>query len=713
MANQKNTMEISQISGKLADHITSLADITKSIGDETSTYILRNMEPRMRQGLVRVAVIGVTSTGKSTAINALVSTLALPENPSVSTPIPVWIGYQDEQGSKATIYQKADDKMETVTCDLPTFKKKYCYNIDDILKKDRTRYDSVAFGSVNTNSPLLKNGVVLIDTLGISATTVDSRKTIRVLKEGVDAVIFLSKNSNLNIAEKRFLYNYVLGCSGEGLPEGEEPLKAVLPENLFIVHNDWIGNVSRIAFEESVRMLYEDSGLDMEDDDIDELVESNVFFINAYKARLGSLGVYPYESCAPEGSSAAALASMKKREEAEKNTLAAGNAGQMLRDSGIAELADAILKKGEKLCRGGNSAAVRRINELVEVVDGVISASDERLSNININIADLNNKKQAFAKIEAANKTDRTNVVNAMTGLKGEYAESFKKLITTIAPDMGSSCGKLLAGKPMPEDFADQYQAYRRMDNGQREAYLQTLLPEVIEDITRCCTEKLLEALDNSSAMPFKTPFAVMADVEKVMSNQEILLNGYVDSLRELGAERLGAALPRSIAVNKLYAELKRDLEEKIKAVIGEACRLSGDAFQASMQQYVKHCRLNFFQRILGGLLPDAAERLWEKITLELFFPMVEKIVVGMTVDTANGILTKTETVFNETMVDICDSHSRLFVSVDMAIAELEKRGGNFAAWEKQEKEFAAKLSKECNRIKTDIQAMSYQLTQG
>ncbi len=717
MANQQNVMDISRMSGRLADHISALAGITEKIGDETSTYILGNMEPRMRQGLVRVAVIGVTSTGKSTAINALVNTLALPENPSVSTPIPVWIGYQDQEGSSATIYQKVNDKLETVTCDLPTFKRKYCYNIEDILKKDRTRYDNVAFGSVNTRSPLLEKGVVLIDTLGISATTVDSRKTIRVLKEGVDAVVFLTKNSNLNIAEKRFIYQYVLGCKdvneADGAVIGEEGVRAVLPENLFIVHNDWMGNVSKIAFKESVRVLYEDSDMDLDDDRIDDLVDNNVFFINAYKARLGSLGVYPYEACAPEGSNAAALASMKKREVSEQNTLAAGDAQKMYEESGIKPLADAIRRKGEQLCRGKNSAAVRRINELLEVVDGVIKASDERLGNINISITSLNNKKEEFAKIEDANRRERKNITTAISTLKGEYEESFKKLIVDTAPDMYAACAARVAGMSMPDGFADQYNAYRGMGTQQREVYLKAMLPEVIEDITNCCTEMLMEALDSNQGASYKTPFEVMADVEKVMSNQEILLNGYIDSLRNLGAEGLGAAMPERIIVKELYGELKRDLEEKIKAIIAGACRLKGDEFQTTMQRHVERCRLNFFQRILGGLLPNAADRLWEKIIAELFDPLAQDVVVGMTVDTASSILSKTEAAFNETMIGICESHIRLFTAVEKAIKELEQQGGDFAAWRGREEAAANKLKEECNKIKEDIQAVSYQLMHG
>lgn len=83
---QKNSVNVSQISGRLAGHVAALAEMTEFMGDGNSTYTLRHLEPRLRQGLVRIAFVGVTSTGKSTAINALIGQLALPENPSVSSP---------------------------------------------------------------------------------------------------------------------------------------------------------------------------------------------------------------------------------------------------------------------------------------------------------------------------------------------------------------------------------------------------------------------------------------------------------------------------------------------------------------------------------------------------------------------------------------------------------------------------------------------------
>lgn len=701
-------IDISTIGGKLADHIASLSAITDRVGDKSSTYTLGKMEPRMRQGLVRVAVIGVTSTGKSTAINALVNTLALPENPSVSTPIPVWIGYQKGQGSTATIYKKEEDRLSKETCDLPTFMRKYCYNIKDIVKKDRSRYDNVAFGAVNTESSLLENGIVLIDTLGISATTVDSRKTIRVLKEGVDAVIFLTKNSNLNMEEKRFLYQYVLGCrdiTAKEQPE-EAPVSAVLPENLFIVHNDWMGNVSKVAFNESVRVLYENSDMELDDDDIDDLVDNNVFYINAYKARLGSLGVYPYEACAPEGSTEAALSSMKKREASEQSKLAASDAKQLFEESGIKALADAVRAKGMQLCKGKNSVAVRRINELLPIVDGVIQAADDRLGNINISIANLAQKKAEFAKIESVNKTERDKIANAIKALNKEYKSSFEKLVGLITPDLKTACKAKALGVTVPDNFQDVFQSYKKMDAKAREDYLKELLPDVIADIDDYCTGELIKALDSSQAAGFDTPFAVMLKVEKLISNQEVLLNGYIDALRELGAEELGAALPARIVVSKLYEELKLDIEEKIKEIIANACNLSGERFKSSMQNCVKKCKVGFFR----SFLPGAADKLWENITKELFAPLAIDVVDGMSDYTVNNIFEKTMDAFDDIKMSICESHIRLFISVEKAISELEQQGVDYGNRQNQAKTAAAEIKAECDRIKNDILAIQYEL---
>ena len=57
------------LASRLAEHTVRLAELTERIGDAVSTQVLRQLEPRLRQGLVRVAVVGVTGSGKSTMVN--------------------------------------------------------------------------------------------------------------------------------------------------------------------------------------------------------------------------------------------------------------------------------------------------------------------------------------------------------------------------------------------------------------------------------------------------------------------------------------------------------------------------------------------------------------------------------------------------------------------------------------------------------------------
>ena len=200
-------------------------------------------------------------------------------------------------------------------------------------------------------------------------------------------------SGSVHLDEKRFLYQYILGCRGaqSHTTGGEiEPFQAVSPENLFFVYNDWYGVPAKTAFQESVRNLFRSSGLGLDEDAICRLANDNVFFVNAFQGRLGALGAYPYVECAPEGSTAEALDSLQELEDYEKEELEDyDGAAQLLSQSGIPELAEAITRKAWQLCHGKNAVGVRRISELVPVIDGVIRAADQRIADINLTMEGL------------------------------------------------------------------------------------------------------------------------------------------------------------------------------------------------------------------------------------------------------------------------------------------------------------------------------------
>lgn len=700
---------------RLAEHVGNLADKTLAVEDKTSTCVLNHLKPQLRQGLVRIAVVGVTGSGKSTTVNALVERLVLPENPCISSPIPVWLGYHSEADISADIYGSQNGQMTRECCDIETFRKKYCYNVKDIQDRDHSRYNSVEFGAVTTDSSILRDNVTLIDTLGISATTVDSRKTIRVLEEGVDGVIFVTKNSQLNLAEMQFLYRHVLGCPSKlDSNKSRFNLKPVVPENLLFVYNNFFGVPSKEAFAQRIRTFYQDSGLELTAQQIETFATKNVFYINALNARMGVLGAYPYFASAPEGSSEIELEAARELEAEEKNILQISDRGKLLEDSGIISLRVAVQQMGYRLGHGENSASVRRIGGLIEVVDGIIQAANARISVGYMSINDLQEKKEAFTQNKKDDETEQKLISSGMMALNEKYETSFRRLLEDISRNLVSDCGNRALRIPMPPSFRNQYKAFQQMDAAQRELYLNALLPDVIQETYNYCIEKLLEALDGNRTDDYETPFSVMEETRNFMHQQEILLNGRIESLRKAGAEELGMHFPKPMIVETLFDTLGQDLQERVKEIISDVCITGGKAFEKNMGQYIQKCKPNLIQNVLGLVLPNqGAKWQWESIAKGLFKPLAEEIVSHIPELAKSTIYKQTSNAFNSTKDEIRKSHIQLFFSLENTLEELEKKIVNTEKVVSQTETDMGELRKSCEAIKADILSMQYQLQHG
>ena len=707
---------VSDISERLAGHISALADMTRSVNDGTSTYILNHLEPRFRQGLVRVAVIGVTGSGKSTAVNALVEHLALPENPSVSTPIPVWLGYHGNDTDMAEIYLSEEGRIRKTTCDMPTFRRKYCYNMNDILDKDRRRYNNVEFGALKMNAPLLRNSVALIDTLGISATSVDSRKTIRVLEEGVDAVLFVTKNSKLTISEMKFLYQYVLCCrsrtDGELMeirPEG------IRPENLIFVNNLFYGVPDRVEFAARIREFYRNSGLDLPEQRIEDCVARNIFYINAHQARMGRIGAYPYGQSAPEGSTGQVIAGLQKMEAGEREKLVNANPAELVEQSGILPLSEAVRAKCRELCFGENAVSVRRIQEIKTIIDGILQTANTRLAQQHLTVAELQNKRNLFSDLEQDDIKEQSQITAAMSRFNLEYQQSFRKLLGAITDELKTDCAGRARRKTMPPSLKTQYSAYKQMGKSEREQYLAALLPEDIKETYEYCSEQMIRALDERQTCNFKTPFAVMEEVRSYIHEQETLFEARIQSLKAAGGEELGMFFPESIVVKELFSRLELDLTEKVKEIIADACISGGKEFEEQvLTRCIKHCSLNLFQDLAGMVFQEAAPKwLWNRIKEKLFVPLAEYIVTELPSHTFENIRIKTEEAFNATQNEICRSHIELFVSLKITLAQLQKQITDADEAAENTRADMDRLKQICEEIETDILRMQHQLQNG
>ena len=300
----------------MSDYSNRLAQISAALSECTDDALTKeNLSYeafRLRMGAVRICVLGQTSAGKSTLINALMKKIVVPESGNTSSPVPVWFTYGQNIDYKV-YWEKlpedwtADSKepeielpegenlgMRVLKPEWEKFIKKYCFNTSDIAKSDRARYNDVKFVSANVPAEILERETTMIDTLGISATNADTAKTIGILGGGVDIVIFVTRSDNLHDDEQEFLLKRVFALGEEKMPW------PVDPSRVFFVYNNFSPlSINRQGLEESVDKLYR--ALQLNEEQRQKLLKENIFVVRALHARRLEPGLYDYEKLCPEG----------------------------------------------------------------------------------------------------------------------------------------------------------------------------------------------------------------------------------------------------------------------------------------------------------------------------------------------------------------------------------------------------------------------------
>lgn len=659
--------ELTQAAGTLQDYCCQL-------GDELTAAALGQIRRRLGHGLIRIALVGKTSCGKSALVNALLSALIVPENPNTSSPIPVWICRQEEDGVSITVHETRPDENGkpqefTLPCTLKEFLTKYCYSISDVNDQKRERFVHVDYATVGVRSPLLENGVVLVDTLGIAATTVDSAKTIEVLDDEIDLVLYLTKEPQMKSDEKAFLQKYVLGCHEDAATE-----YPILPENLLFVYNNFSPREphNKVAFEASVAEVL--APLNLPQARLDDILSHQLFYINALKGRLARCGAYPYAQYAPDHSTPQEQEALARREARDRQLCERMDPQQLLTESGMEELLSGIVRKAGQYA-GGQVIVSKRIGALSQYAHNVRLAANRRLATANLTLSSLEKQKQSMQTFRQDSDVKRRHIKTSMQALEDEYRDSFIRLFSIRQDAIIHSCLGHVHQMLCPDSFI-KYADFRAMDNAAKADFLRPYLREIARQTIIAVKKEIKQSLDIQEAHIGAMPFQVLKSARQQISNEMTAFNGRIKKLQEDGLEDTGVHLPEPSAIEELFTAFKVNLDKQIMISIETAMSTGEKAFIDHLEQSVDTVKSNLIFNLFPMLM--RREAFWDLILEKAADPMVvellKKLMELMKDTHTEGIGRATHLAFDATADEINASYIKLSFSLETAIAQLERQ---------------------------------------
>jgi len=197
---------------------------------------LRRVWYRLKQGPIRVLVMGVSSAGKSTVINAMVGHVVVPEGKRTTSPIPVWVRNMNpmkEPWVAEILERDTYPDQAPQGCSIPYFLAEYCYTSEQAGRgTGQAKYQKVEAAIVDVLSDdLAKAGISLIDTPGIAASDADTARVEQILKDSCEMLIIVFTDTDIqDMAVQEYFADL--------LAEEDAPLYELLDnDRLFLVSN--------------------------------------------------------------------------------------------------------------------------------------------------------------------------------------------------------------------------------------------------------------------------------------------------------------------------------------------------------------------------------------------------------------------------------------------------------------------------------------------
>ena len=194
-----------------AELLDELAGVVEALGNEADrarSDQLRAVAGRAREGRFVVLLLGCFSSGKSTLLNALLGQAVLPVKVNPCTAILTEVIYGETP--RVDVHYR-DGRVETQEVDafVDTFQLRTS-SYAEAGTEATDRFGDIDRAVVRWPLPILRNGVVLLDTPGLDDDPIRTARTLSSLPDADAVIVVLSANRFLTDLERKTLRRNLL-----------------------------------------------------------------------------------------------------------------------------------------------------------------------------------------------------------------------------------------------------------------------------------------------------------------------------------------------------------------------------------------------------------------------------------------------------------------------------------------------------------------------